>query len=84
MKRTLRADTKSEELPKREPRIGDVISYYDDGWRVGHIHDLELDDNGEYVIEIRPMGQGRLKKKGGTERHPVPLVTARKGDFRLE
>jgi hypothetical protein len=81
MKRTF--NVVQQDVRAIEPEVGDVVSYYDDGWRVGHIHDLELDDNGEYVIEIRPMGRGRLKKKGGTERHPVPLITARKGDFKL-
>lgn len=82
VKRT--ATVVSEDIKAVEPRIGGLASYYDNGWRHGYIEEIGLDDEGEYVYKIRPLGHGR-RKKGKSDEFTLPrLITSHAKDTKLE
>jgi hypothetical protein len=46
-------------------KIGAVVLYYDEGWRAAHIVENSVDDNGDLIITVQPVGckGSRMKKK---------------------
>jgi ribosomal protein L2 len=39
-----------------EYRPGVVVLFYDDGWRAGHITEIDVADDGELSLTIQPVG----------------------------
>lgn len=44
-------------------KVGTVCSYYDEGWRVGVVEALEVDDDGDLLVTVRPVSKGRRVKE---------------------
>jgi hypothetical protein len=46
-------------------KVGAVVLFYDDGWRAAHVVELGVDDAGELLLVVQPVGcaGSRMKKK---------------------
>ncbi len=58
-KRTLREKEAVLSAEESAFSIGTVCSYYDYGWRVGIIDSLDIADDGDLLVTVKPVGKGR-------------------------
>lgn len=56
-----------------EFEIGAVCSYYDngarEGWRTGHIFEVEVDDDGDLLVTVQPVGSKYTTTKPRRVKH---------------
>lgn len=53
--------TEAVERPAEEAEwvVGRLVSYYFEGWRYGHITELNVNDDGELLVTLQPTGKSR-------------------------
>lgn len=61
-KRTVREKEVLVEPEESEYKVGAVASYYDNGWRAGVIEAVEVDDDGDLLVTLKPIGKPRKVK----------------------
>ena len=44
-------------------KVGIVASFYDEGWRAGTITSVEVDEDGDLLIELQPVGSRNASPK---------------------
>ena len=44
-------------------KIGTVCYYYDEGWRAGTITSVDVDDDGDLLVELQPVGARNASPK---------------------
>ena len=60
-KRAVRKAEAVVDSEESEFKVGAVASYYDNGWRAGVIEEVEVDDDGDLLLGIRPIGLNKRK-----------------------
>ena len=61
-KRSVRETETVVELEESEFKVGAVALYYDNGWRAGVIEDVDVDDDGDLLVTLKPIGKPRKVK----------------------
>jgi hypothetical protein len=46
-------------------KVGAVVLFYDDGWRAAHVVETNVDDAGDLLVVVQPIGcaGSRMKKR---------------------
>jgi hypothetical protein len=62
-KRAVRKAEAVVDPEESEFKIGTVCSYYDEGWRAGTITSVDVDDDGDLLVELQPVGARNASPK---------------------
>jgi hypothetical protein len=62
-KRSVRKAEAVVDSEESEYKVGAVVSYYDDGWRAGTITSVDVDDDGDLLVELQPVGARNASPK---------------------
>jgi hypothetical protein len=68
-KRAVRKAEAVVDLEESEYKVGAVASYYDEGWRTGTIVSMEVDNDGDLLVELQPIGSKYATTKPRKVKH---------------